>query len=84
MLRDGATGGTRPRQRWFGIGSSATLNEEPIRTSEKTALGEAILYTSALEQFDRARHERFDALTAKMAANADLHRAAVEILSRLG
>ena len=137
-------------ERWFGIGSSATLNEEPIRTSEKTALGEAILYTSALEQFDRARHERFDALTAKvrftrishdcyaagllalggidllvesnvfdydilpqmpiilaaggivtdwdgqpladatrydtvlMAANADLHRAAVEILSRLG
>lgn len=53
-------------ERWLGTGASATLNGEPIRTSDKTRLDEAILYTSALEQFDRARHDRFAALAAKV------------------
>ncbi|MGD9479320.1 inositol monophosphatase family protein [Shinella sp. G-2] len=53
-------------ERWLGTGASATLNGEPIRTSDKTRLDEAILYTSALEQFDRARHDHFAALAAKV------------------
>ncbi|OOG69196.1 Histidinol-phosphatase [Ensifer sp. M14] len=53
-------------ERWLGTGIIATLNQEPIRTSERTRLDEAILYTSALEQFDRARHSRFAALAAKV------------------
>lgn len=53
-------------ERWLGTGVIATLNQEPIRTSEKTRLDEAILYTSALEQFDHARHSRFAALAAKV------------------
>ncbi|MBT1157197.1 histidinol phosphate phosphatase [Aminobacter anthyllidis] len=53
-------------ERWFGTGSGATLNGEPIHTSGTTALDEAILYTSALEQFDPSRHDRFSALAAKV------------------
>ncbi|WP_312366256.1 inositol monophosphatase family protein [Ensifer sp.] len=53
-------------ERWLASGSRATLDREPIRTSEKTRLDEAILYTSALEQFDHARHTRFEALAAKV------------------
>ncbi|UDF32605.1 UNVERIFIED_ORG: histidinol phosphate phosphatase (plasmid) [Roseateles sp. XES5] len=53
-------------ERWLGTGAAATLNGEPIRTSDKTRLDEAILYTSALEQFDRTRHDRFAALAAKV------------------
>ncbi|MEI2301997.1 histidinol phosphate phosphatase [Ensifer sp. MJa1] len=53
-------------ERWLGMGCTATLNEQPIRTSETTALDEAILYTSALEQFDPAGHNRFAALAAKV------------------
>jgi inositol-phosphate phosphatase/L-galactose 1-phosphate phosphatase/histidinol-phosphatase len=40
------------RERWFGTVAGATLNGEPIHTSGRTALDEAILYTSALGQFD--------------------------------
>lgn len=54
------------RERWFGTGEIATLNGEPIHTSGTTALDEAILYTSALEQFDRSRHDRFSTLAAKV------------------
>lgn len=53
-------------ERWLGTGGAATLNGEPIRTSEKTRINEAILYTSALEQFDRPRHDRFTALAARV------------------
>lgn len=53
-------------ERWLGADAAATLNGEPIRTSDRTVLDEAILYTSALEQFDRARHDRFGALAAKV------------------
>ena len=53
-------------ERWLGTGAMATLNGAPIRTSDKTRLDEAILYTSALEQFDGARHDRFSALAAKV------------------
>lgn len=53
-------------ERWLGTGITATLNGAPIRTSDRTRLDEAILYTSALEQFDRARHDRFTALAAKI------------------
>lgn len=54
------------RERWFGTGAGATLNGEPIHTSGGTALDQAILYTSALEQFDPSRHDRFSALAAKV------------------
>lgn len=53
-------------ERWFGAAGAATLNGDPIRTSEKIRLDEAILHTSALEQFDRPRHDRFAALAAKV------------------
>lgn len=53
-------------ERWVGAAGVATLGGEPIRTSDRTALDEAILYTSALEQFDRPRHERFQALAAEV------------------
>lgn len=53
-------------ERWLGTGATATLNGESIRTGDTTRLGEAILYTSAPEQFDRARHNRFAALAAKV------------------
>lgn len=53
-------------ERWLGANAAATIGGEPIRTSGKTGLGEAILYTSALEQFDSARRKRFEALAAKV------------------
>ncbi|MDR7221413.1 inositol monophosphatase family protein [Aminobacter aminovorans] len=53
-------------ERWVGAEGVATLGREPIRTSERTALDQAILYTSALEQFDRPRHDRFSALAASV------------------
>ncbi|MGQ3215697.1 inositol monophosphatase family protein [Shinella sp.] len=55
------------RERWLGLpGAPATLNGDPIRSSATTALDQAILYTSALEQFDRQRHDCFAALAAKV------------------
>lgn len=53
-------------ERWLGTDATSTLNGEPIRTSDTTRLGDAILYTSAPEQFDRVRHDRFEALAAKV------------------
>ncbi|MCR6497582.1 histidinol phosphate phosphatase [Shinella sp. CPCC 101442] len=53
-------------ERWLGTHATATLNGAPIRTSDQIRLGEAILYTSALEQFDPSHHERFAALAAKV------------------
>lgn len=53
-------------ERWLGTDMKATLNGEPIRTGDGTVLGEAVLYTSALEQFDRERHDRFAALAASV------------------
>ncbi|KQU76729.1 hypothetical protein ASC75_02315 [Aminobacter sp. DSM 101952] len=53
-------------ERWVGTGGMATLGGEAIRTSERTTLDQAILYTSALEQFDRPRHDRFSALAASV------------------
>ncbi|WDZ80420.1 histidinol phosphate phosphatase (plasmid) [Ensifer adhaerens] len=53
-------------ERWLGTGTVSTLNGEPIHASERTRLDEAILYTSALEQFDHTRHSRFAALAAKV------------------
>ncbi|MEO5321930.1 histidinol phosphate phosphatase [Mesorhizobium sp. CC13] len=53
-------------ERWLGVGAVATLNGEPIRTSNTTLLNDAIVYTSALDQFDRARHDRFVALAEKV------------------
>ncbi|PWR18309.1 inositol monophosphatase family protein [Zavarzinia compransoris] len=49
-------------ERWLGVGRGATLNGEPIGTGGTTALDEAILYTSALEQFDDRNLGRFKAL----------------------
>lgn len=55
------------QERWLGVpGAPATLNGEPIRTSSRTTLDQAIVYTSALEQFDRQRHTRFAALAEKV------------------
>jgi inositol-phosphate phosphatase/L-galactose 1-phosphate phosphatase/histidinol-phosphatase len=53
-------------ERWLGAGAAATLNGEPIRTSDTTLLDDAVLYTSALDQFDRARHDRFTGLAEKV------------------
>lgn len=53
-------------ERWLGTGSMATLNGAAIGTSNKTRLHEAILYTSALEQFGSACGDRFAALSAKV------------------
>ncbi|KQV42764.1 MULTISPECIES: inositol monophosphatase family protein [unclassified Rhizobium] len=53
-------------ERWLGTGMKATLNDEPIRTGDGTVLNEAVLYTSALEQFDSQRHDRFAALAASV------------------
>lgn len=53
-------------ERWLGMDGAATLNGVPIRTGERTTLGEAILYTSALEQFDRPRRDRFASLAARV------------------
>ncbi|WP_455919008.1 inositol monophosphatase family protein [Ensifer canadensis] len=54
-------------ERWLGLsGTPATLNGDPIRTSDRTAIDRAILYTSALEQFDRERHSQFAELAAKV------------------
>ena len=53
-------------ERWLGTAAVSTLNGEPIRTSDTTRLDEAILYTSALEQFDGARHARFADLAARV------------------
>ncbi len=52
-------------ERWLGrIGHQTVLNGEPIHTSSIASLGEAIVYSSALEQFDAARRDRFSALAA--------------------
>ncbi|MGB3875273.1 MAG: inositol monophosphatase family protein [Shinella zoogloeoides] len=60
-------------ERWLGTDAAATLNGEPIRTSDKTGLAEAILYTSAPEQFDRVGHDRFAALAAKVSFSRFSH-----------
>jgi inositol-phosphate phosphatase/L-galactose 1-phosphate phosphatase/histidinol-phosphatase len=52
-------------ERWLGrIGLPTLLNGEPIHTSSTTRIGEAIVYTSALEQFDRDNLDRFSALAS--------------------
>ncbi|MBK5569099.1 inositol monophosphatase family protein [Ensifer sp. SSB1] len=52
-------------ERWVGQRASPTLfNGVPIRTSETARLKEAIVYTSALEQFDLDTRERFSRLAA--------------------
>lgn len=52
-------------ERWLGLtGGPSTLNGAPIHTSDTTKIGQAIVYTSALEQFDAERGRRFSALTA--------------------
>ncbi|WP_292038381.1 inositol monophosphatase family protein [Mesorhizobium sp.] len=52
-------------ERWLGrIGHQTVLNGEPIHTSPTTTLGEAIVYTSALEQFDADKRDRFSALAS--------------------
>ncbi|TAA55607.1 inositol monophosphatase family protein [Shinella sp. JR1-6] len=53
-------------ERWLGVDAVATLNGEPIRTLDRMRLEEAILYTSAPEQFGCAGRERFDALAARV------------------
>ena len=53
-------------ERWLGkAGFPTVLNGEPIRTSDTRGMEQAIVYTSALEQFDAVRHRRFAALTSK-------------------
>lgn len=52
---------------WVGsAGTATTLNGVPIRTSQTTQVDRAIVYTSALEQFDAERARRFSALSAKI------------------
>lgn len=53
-------------ERWLGLaGQVTTLNGSAIRTSATATLEQAIVYTSALEQFDASRRARFAALAAK-------------------
>ena len=52
-------------ERWLGQkNAGSVLNGEPIRTSGTTAIEQAIVYTSALEQFDEVRRARFSALAS--------------------
>jgi len=52
-------------ERWVGQRTSPTLfNGVPVRTSDTARLKEAIVYTSALEQFDLDAKERFSRLAA--------------------
>lgn len=51
------------KERWVGRRGSPTLfNGALVRTSDTTRLDEAIVYTSALEQFDHLARERFSDL----------------------
>ncbi|WP_315919821.1 inositol monophosphatase family protein [Mesorhizobium sp. SP-1A] len=53
-------------ERWLGQAGAATvLNGQPVRTSDTRGIEQAIVYTSALEQFDADRHRRFAALASK-------------------
>lgn len=53
-------------ERWLGVAErDTTLNGVTIQTSATTKVEQAIVYTSALEQFDSIRRARFEALTAK-------------------
>lgn len=53
-------------ERWLGQAGAATvLNGRPVRTSGTESVGQAIVYTSALEQFDERRRERFTALASR-------------------
>ncbi|WP_378940956.1 inositol monophosphatase family protein [Mesorhizobium sp. ANAO-SY3R2] len=53
-------------ERWVGLTGAATLlNGKPVRTSATTDIDQAIVYTSALEQFDSERSARFSALASK-------------------
>ncbi|MET2828915.1 inositol monophosphatase family protein [Mesorhizobium shangrilense] len=54
-------------ERWLGQRGAATvLNGKPVRTSETRGIEQAIVYTSALEQFDEDRRKRFAALASKV------------------
>jgi inositol-phosphate phosphatase/L-galactose 1-phosphate phosphatase/histidinol-phosphatase len=53
-------------ERWLGQAGAVTmLNGQPVRTSDTRSVEQAIVYTSALEQFDADRHRRFAALASK-------------------
>ncbi|MBD9372739.1 inositol monophosphatase family protein [Rhizobium sp. ARZ01] len=53
------------KERWVGRRGSPTLfNGAAVRTSDTDRLNEAIVYTSALEQFDPHTRERFSELAA--------------------
>jgi inositol-phosphate phosphatase/L-galactose 1-phosphate phosphatase/histidinol-phosphatase len=53
-------------ERWLGqAGTPTVLNGEPVRTSDTRCMEQAIVYTSALEQFDEDRHSRFATLASK-------------------
>lgn len=50
-------------ERWLGQADAATmLNNRPVRTSETANIEQAIVYTSALEQFDVHRRKQFSTL----------------------
>lgn len=52
-------------ERWVGRhGHSSLFNGAPIHTSQTMRIDQAIVYTSALEQFDRKAGERFSALSS--------------------
>lgn len=52
-------------ERWLGqTGAATVLNGQKVRTSENTSAKQAILYTSAQEQFDEEGSRRFAALAS--------------------
>ncbi|WP_111734592.1 histidinol-phosphatase [Roseovarius amoyensis] len=52
--------------RWMGVrGNPSTFNGAPCRTSGKTRLDEAILYTTSPDIFDAAGLDRFELLSRK-------------------
>lgn len=52
-------------ERWLGrLGHPTLFNGTPTRTSKTRNIDQAIVYTSALEQFDQDAKERFSALVS--------------------
>ena len=54
-------------ERWTGLrGRPSTFNGEPCRTSHRTRLAEAILYTTTPDAFDAAGSAQFDTLSRQV------------------
>jgi inositol-phosphate phosphatase / L-galactose 1-phosphate phosphatase / histidinol-phosphatase len=55
-------------ERWVGCEGRPTLfNGNPVRTSQRSAIADAVVYTTTPETFNTAERQRFDALTRRAA-----------------